>query len=285
MGSGLALLGCAFVGLRLYEYSEQIDVTSINVYGWLTLITLTVLYGFAGFLLAISWQRLLSFLNVKITHQFAINTYGMSQLAKYVPGNIFQFAGRQAVGIASGLPGRALIKSTVLELIIIAIIGALFIILGLPLLVQWLNFYLSAVLFFSIIVLVVLLVKYFYSSELSFAIIYYAMFLGCSGFMFFVILSLLLPSSALTAALFLPISAAYVTAWLAGLLAPGAPAGIGVREFVIIAILQQYIEQADLLTAVLLGRMVTVGGDMFFYLIAVMIFRNPICLIDSDSYS
>jgi uncharacterized membrane protein YeaQ/YmgE (transglycosylase-associated protein family) len=47
------------------------------------------------------------------------------------------------------------------------------------------------------------------------------------------------------------ICGAYVVAWLAGLLTPGAP--------------------ADLLTAIVLGRIVTVFGDVVFYLLAVCI--------------
>ena len=60
-------------------------------------------------------------------------------------------------------------------------------------------------------------------------------------------------------------------AWLAGLLTPGAPAGIGVRELVLVLLLKGIVPEAELLLAVLLSRLVTVGGDLLFYLVAMAI--------------
>lgn len=47
---------------------------------------------------------------------------------------------------------------------------------------------------------------------------------------------------------------------------PGAPAGIGVRETVLVLLLGSYMIEADLLMAVLIGRIVTVFGDVIFFL-------------------
>ena len=66
---------------------------------------------------------------------------------------------------------------------------------------------------------------------------------------------------------------AYVIAWLAGLVTPGAPAGIGVREIVMYALLHTLISQSDLLTAIVLARIVTVAGDLLFYLLALIFFK------------
>ena len=63
---------------------------------------------------------------------------------------------------------------------------------------------------------------------------------------------------------------AYVLAWLAGLVTPGAPAGVGVRELVLLALLKGSVGQTELLLAVLLGRLVTVGGDVAFLGMALM---------------
>jgi uncharacterized membrane protein YbhN (UPF0104 family) len=57
----------------------------------------------------------------------------------------------------------------------------------------------------------------------------------------------------------------YVIAWLAGLITPGAPAGVGVRELVLLFLLGEQIPAADLLLAVVLGRIVTVVGDLLFF--------------------
>ena len=64
---------------------------------------------------------------------------------------------------------------------------------------------------------------------------------------------------------------AYVIAWLAGLVTPGAPAGVGIREIVLYAILHPFINEADLLTAIVFGRIITVVGDVLFYILALLI--------------
>jgi len=45
---------------------------------------------------------------------------------------------------------------------------------------------------------------------------------------------------------------------------PGAPAGVGVRELVLLFLLKNVVAEAELLLAVVLGRLVTVMGDLLF---------------------
>lgn len=59
---------------------------------------------------------------------------------------------------------------------------------------------------------------------------------------------------------------AYVVSWLAGL-APGAPAGMGVRDF-LFALLRSSFGQPELLRAILLARLVTIARDVVFYLLS-----------------
>jgi uncharacterized membrane protein YbhN (UPF0104 family) len=56
-----------------------------------------------------------------------------------------------------------------------------------------------------------------------------------------------------------------VVAWLIGLITPGAPAGAGVRELVLYALLRTSIPQTDLLYVIVIGRIVTILGDVVFY--------------------
>jgi hypothetical protein len=54
-------------------------------------------------------------------------------------------------------------------------------------------------------------------------------------------------------------------AWLAGLLTPGAPAGVGVREIMLLFLLGTVVGRADLLLAAVLSRVITVTGDGGFF--------------------
>jgi uncharacterized membrane protein YbhN (UPF0104 family) len=60
-------------------------------------------------------------------------------------------------------------------------------------------------------------------------------------------------------------SGAFIVSWLAGFITPGAPAGVGVREMVIIILLGGVANEASLLMAVVISRMITVIGDLLFY--------------------
>jgi uncharacterized membrane protein YbhN (UPF0104 family) len=67
---------------------------------------------------------------------------------------------------------------------------------------------------------------------------------------------------------------AYIVAWLVGLATPGAPAGVGVREVVLYSLLKPFVSDSDLLTAIVLGRMVTVAGDLAYYVVALGMSRR-----------
>ena len=100
------------------------------------------------------------------------------------------------------------------------------------------------------------------------AVFWYIGFLLVSGLLFFATLQLLTPDTSLLHAL--PgICGAYIIAWLAGAITPGAPAGVGIREVVMFALLQAIVGQSELLVAIVLSRAITAGGDTLFYFYAL----------------
>ena len=95
-------------------------------------------------------------------------------------------------------------------------------------------------------------------------------FLALSGCVFIGILWVVVPAATSLPA-FSALCGAYVLAWLAGFITPGTPAGVGVREIVLLFLLRGQIEQADLLLAIVLGRVVTVIGDLLYFIMATFI--------------
>ncbi len=69
---------------------------------------------------------------------------------------------------------------------------------------------------------------------------------------------------------------AFVISWLVGLITPGAPAGVGVRELVLLFLLKGVVAEVDLLLAVALGRVITVIGDFLFFLGTTIFYRKTI---------
>jgi hypothetical protein len=265
VGGLLGLAGVAFVIQRLDNYAEQIDLSVFDVTDWSILGALVFVYGAANILLARAWWNLLVFFEVKTEWRWAVKVYGLSQLAKYVPGNIFHLAGRQALGMAAGLPARALAKSAIWELGVISIAGGLFGFLALQLLWPEVAQWISPVLFLLMTVLLFAAVRYQLSPSVAAALIWQMSFLFISGAVFIGTLSVVMQADASMPTL-TALCGAYVVAWLGGLVTPGAPAGVGVREMVLLFLLKGQITQADLLLTVVLGRMVTVLGDTLYFM-------------------
>lgn len=264
VGAVLGILGVIFVGERLYHYSGEIDLDRISKTGWWLLGILSVVYGAANILLALAWSDLLRYFKLNVKLGWAIRVYGLSQLAKYVPGNIFQFAGRQALGMAVGYAGRPLAKSAIWEIGLIATTGCLFSALTLPLLYpSW-----NALFAMGVFVIFVCGVGYtlwrYFSSSLTRVFIWHTLFLVTSGLVFVGTLQLISPE-ALEFKLLPAVCGAYVLAWLAGLITPGAPAGLGVREAVTLFLLSSIVSPGDLLLAIVLSRIITLLGDLMFF--------------------
>lgn len=280
IGALLGVAGVVFVALRLASYADEIDAAGIGVGGYLALLGLALVYGASNLLLALGWWRLLRCLGVDAERGWAVRAYAISQLAKYVPGNIFQFAGRQAIGVAAGFGNGPLAKSTLLELGLLAGGGALFALLAAPLSFRWLGFasptpdlhWLAVAAFAGVAFLAALALgslggRSFHSAALS-----YFAFLVLSGVVFVGCFAVAGGDAEMAR---LPaVAGAYVVAWLAGLLTPGSPAGLGVREAVLLVLLGGLAAPPVILMAVVMGRAVTVVGDVGFYMIGGLIGRT-----------
>jgi len=224
---------------------------------------LALVYGAANFLLAQAWYNILLSLKSPLPLLRAVRIYAVSQLAKYVPGNVFQFAGRQALGLAAGLPAWSLLKSMVWELALISVCGAIFGALVTPLLFTRITPTIATLIFVAAIVAIIFSAHILWNSRIAVAIICYFIFLVISGFVFLGVLIVANhePTGVSTAT----IVGAFVVAWLFGLLTPGAPAGLGVREAILLVLLSDHVGDAKILLAAIVGRAITVLGDLLFY--------------------
>ena len=68
---------------------------------------------------------------------------------------------------------------------------------------------------------------------------------------------------------------AYSLAWLAGFVIPGAPGGLGVREFVLYALISPWVDDKVLLMAIASSRIVTTLGDVVFYIMGLIASVKP----------
>jgi len=264
-GSALALAGIAFVVVRFRQYAGEIDNALFTPRLCFWLLGLTVMYAGVNVMLAFAWRDLLAYLGVTQSRLWALRIYGKSQLAKYVPGNIFHLAGRQVLGMAGGVAAWPLAKSSAWELGLIAAAGGLYAILAAPMLVTKIPLEVAAASFIMTVMVCAIMLRRWLAPLVAGAFGWHICFLAVSGLIFFTLLTAMagfFPGPGLA----ISIIGAYVLAWLAGLVTPGAPAGVGIRELVLLALLGSVVEPPVLLMAVALGRVVTVSGDVLFFL-------------------
>lgn len=263
VGAFLGLAGVVFVGIRLHGYAGEIDLHRMTAGSYIAIAALASLCGASNLLLALGWRRLMHYAGVPVSRSWAIHTYAVSQLAKYVPGNIFQFAGRQAIGLAAGIANGPLARSTVYELAFVIVGGFLFsplvlplALIGLPNSFGWISFVLA-------MAIALWLAMRIGGADFGAAAILYLVFLALSGVVFAAAFDLAGGSGRI--ALYPAIAGAYVIAWLVGLVTPGAPAGIGIREAILMVLLGGLGAEPVILLAVVIGRTITVLGDLFFF--------------------
>lgn len=268
-GSIIALLSIVFVAHRITEYWTLVPDDTFTLKLLLIILLLAGIYGAANILLASAWRMLMASLEQCISQRVATHIYGLTQLAKYVPGNIFQFAGRQLLTMSYGFSGKEVAKSTFMELLLLVITGAIFFLWMLPLLYSGFSVIFCFMLFVVAVMLLCLVFQWLGRSLLIKVVGKYFLFLIISGGVFLFVLYSIVDSWEITPALLLSIIGAYVISWLAGLVTPGSPAGVGVREFLLILLLKPLFSEIDIVIAAVLSRIVTVIGDCFYYLYAL----------------
>lgn len=263
-GSLLALLGLAYLFHTIWQKVDSFEQLSIPVV-MLTLL-LAMVYGSGNALLARAWWHILRHLNLRPTQRWSLKAYGSYQITKYVPGNVANLLGRQSLGMAAGLPAWPLARSTLWELGLIASSAALYAVLLTPQLWPYAPLSVAAAAFVLVSIGLSLALLRLGSADLAAAQALQAFFLLLSSGCFVALLHFLDPAAIASLERFLLVVAAFNIAWLVGLVTPGAPAGIGVREALIVGSLGSFMTHETLLLAVLLSRLVSVFGDLMFWL-------------------
>ena len=249
-----------------------------------------VIYGLTCILLAFAWHHMLAMIDHSIKFSTTYPIYARSQIGKYLPGNIIHYAGRQVMGKAAGVGHNVLLTATTCEtlLLITASIGItvaglptlnigqsyknLIVIVGISVTVC---IFLSVLLFSSLSVRFPSLSKYFgnlpnfhFKDWISF------IFTPLTTYVFFFLLigTILSAIALLSFPLGFSIKqvvifcSLYAASWTLGFITPGCPGGIGVRDAALTAGLMPFIGTPHALSLALALRVVTVLGDVVFYL-------------------
>lgn len=239
-----------------------------------------------------AWRRILSDMSVDKGWGELSTIMAVTQLAKYIPGNIGQHVGRAAMSLGRGIPLRPYSISVVSEAVL-AVIAATFVgvasctlsgmstaileqhsALTMPTLIA-----LACASALAIILAwhtIPRLLQRLTAREhkdganvtlprvrtIAYALIAYMANYAIFGIGITAMVLLLLPGQQ---AQWLLLTGSFSLAWVIGFFAPGAPAGLGVREGLMLALLQFSYNQPDALLIVIALRLATTAGDIFCF--------------------
>jgi glycosyltransferase 2 family protein len=257
----------------------------------------TLAYGLAGFLLAEAWRQLLgpTAPSARRCHYHAL--YGRTQIAKYLPGNCFHLVGRQILGRQLGHGHGALALASLAETALLLAVAGM---LSLPLLGPdlahalgrvplWL---VGAVLTAAVGLILVtlrpggalqrpatlgmLIMLRSWAPRLSRAGLLHLALFAVGGLILWTVAAAVRAPGAPPLDLLGAISA-LALGWGAGFVVPGAAAGLGVREAVLVLTLEQHLGGDGAVLAALALRVVTTLGDLLFFGLSCLApsYRDP----------
>jgi glycosyltransferase 2 family protein len=269
-----------FIGLQLWQHAPwrlagaHLEALTTAIVGG------ALLYGIAGFLLSSAWYQLLGAGHGGASARRHHAVYGRTQIAKYLPGNVFHLVGRQVMGRRLGHSQTRLAIASLLEVVLLVLVAG---VLSLPIVWRELDpglLWLGA-LAAPVVALLALRWARWHDPALrelaqdaarscprtplrllGAAGLYALFFLVVAAIYWLLALSVSdadRPSIDLAGAV-----SVVALAWLAGFATPGSSAGIGVREAVLIAALDGTLGAPASGLIALALRLVTIGGDVVF---------------------
>lgn len=265
LGRIIVALGLLFLAFRIKKHFGQIGFDAAH----LPIIAFAAAaYGAAGLALAVGWLSILRSMGQNLSFCWSVQSYGISQIAKYVPGNVFHVVSRHIQGAGAGVPHAVLLKAAGLDIFLLVIAGACLAsgVILIPVAGDVVGaFIYNIVAFFFVIIGIIVI----FGKQSALALLYYMAFLFVAGVLFVMISCVFYTGSAGLANSYVVFSA-YTASWLLGIVTPGAPAGLGVREAAVLVLMDGVLPDEDVLAAVLLFRIVTVMGDGVFFGLGVV---------------
>lgn len=269
-GTCLALAGMTYVGVRINEFWSGLSSLYLSSLNWSVIIGLIMFYGGANVFLALAWWSLLRHHDLSPPLSLSTKVFGISQLAKYIPGNIAHFAGRQVLAMSHNMAGGPVAKSLIWELALLAVAAAQFVWIVAATVTPSMPYYAGIACFCASVMVTSYLCQRLLSRHIRWSFIYEVLFFIASAFVFASLAIMVLQSNDLTIKQLFSMGGAFIVAWLVGFVTPGAPAGIGVREAVLLHLLMELVPETQLLLILLLSRLTSVLGDLLFFLISLI---------------
>lgn len=307
LGRILLLISLAYLGYRIQEHLHDLPPLKWDFLAFAALF-MGVSYSCTTVLIsAVVWRILLLGGGVSLPLAQSFWIVSSSNIAKYLPGNVFQYLGRIAMALEAGIPGEAIGFSMGIDLLLI--FTATLVVVGVGFIFGFerggileripIDSGLNTVFLLAFCGCVLLLCLVFArrrlfswikprASYIQFRRLLPSLSLYVSVFLLYggVISSLmqgLLSVSAHENLHWFHYAWGFALAWFAGWIVPGAPGGLGIRETVMVEIFGRHIGMGNTLALALIMRLVTSLGDLTAFFLVRLFCEKPVTRRNCDS--
>ena len=273
-----------FLTKALKDHWQEVAAIRIDAVGWATLAIALGVTLLAHIWSGWVWTWILHELNQPVSTSQFVQVYLKTNIAKYLPGNVWHYYGRISAAKTAGVSASAATLSVLLEPLLMAAAALVMVLLGIqPATNSRVTLQALPILGLAVVLLGVhprflntairlvgfLKLKVSNSSAVdtrTFEVKRYPLrpllgelgFIGLRGSGFLLTLLALRPLELSQIPLLL---GAFSLAWLLGLVVPGAPGGLGVFEATAIALLQQRFSPGLVISAIALYRLVSILAE------------------------
>jgi hypothetical protein len=221
------------------------------------------------------------------------NILGRSQVAKYIPGNIFQYLGRVSLGKSAGISVDIAIKSIITENIfilvsLITIISTVILsdLCNVNKLIGSVNIGGAGVIFLGLLGILILLSRtirdniiesILFVKSMKFKTIFYLTIMWSVVYVILGLFQYLIMKYFWETSFNLAwynVIWRYAFAWLMGYIMPGAPGGLGVRDSLFFLSIKGHIDEPIALGVTVISRILTISGEICSYAMLSILFKE-----------
>nr|WP_246841423.1 lysylphosphatidylglycerol synthase domain-containing protein [Chroococcidiopsis sp. TS-821] len=274
-----------FLLQALIRHWQEVTAIQIDSRGWITLAGALCVTFLAHLWSGWVWTWILEDLNQQVNQYQFVRVYLKTNIAKYLPGNVWHYYGRITAAKDAGVTTSIATLSVLLEPLLMAAAALIIALLGISFGVKNHGFLLILLSLLSLTVILFGIHPWFLSKAIrlvgklklkksstpqinsnSYIAIHYPLnpLLGEMGFVLLrgsgFLLTLLALNSLQLAQIPLFLGA-FSLAWLLGLIVPGAPGGLGVFEATAIALLQHRLSPGIVIGAIAFYRLVSLLAE------------------------
>ncbi len=277
-GKLLGAAGLFFVFYTLFQH-YTLETFAAHFTQILPILPVLFVVNIISTLLGIyAWHiMLLNYAAAAFSYKTSYYYFAKTEIAKYLPGNLFHFVGRQALASSIGITQKAMAKISVFFAFLL-IAATLFSSTLFAFFSTTIPLYILTLMGVSCMITAIV-VYYTYPSFPFAAKIRMNLMLSMSvmlqGVMMGIVVTVQHPN--MTAGLFFESMSIYIISWLIGFVTPGASGGLGVREGAFIAVasfLHVNIASEVIVFSVLLIRLVNIIVDIMMYLSTLAVKTN-----------